>query len=39
MKNYKDDNLQPADITEIYNRMSQGDPKGVSYDNFKKYSL
>ncbi|CAD8132115.1 unnamed protein product [Paramecium octaurelia] len=39
MKNYKDSHLTEADMLAIYNRMSQGDPKGVSYENFKKYSL
>jgi hypothetical protein len=39
MKNYKDSHLTEADMLAIFNRMSQADPKGVSYDNFKKYSL
>lgn len=39
MKNYKDSHLSEADMLAIYNRMSSGDVKGVSYENFKKHSL
>ena len=39
MKNYKDENLTDQDIDDIYNRMCKGDPKGIDFNNFKKYSL
>jgi hypothetical protein len=39
MRNYKDENISDKDIDEIYERMSKGEKQGISFDNFKKYSL
>jgi hypothetical protein len=39
MHNYRDENITEKDITEIFEKICKGDKQGISYDNFKKYSL
>jgi len=39
MSNYKDENMSESDMSDIFKRMSKGDPKGVDFANFKKNSL
>ena len=39
MKNYKDENITDSDIHEIYEKMCQGDKKGISFESFLKFSM
>ena len=39
MLNYKDENITEKDIQEIYERMCNSDKNGISFENFKKFSI